>query len=357
MTENRQNAQFRLGNFNFIKGVGVILFALSHSITRYSFSQNGIFNIAFVLFSVIGVGARTAFYLISGLTFKEMPLKKMLQKTFRSLLIPYFWVMLAYAFLFPLVRYPFMPSWREVFTYATRYVAAFLLGNIEYGKVVFGFEIYWCTPMYFFLSMFIAFNLLNIILKMKNNYAQHCLVVCCIIVGTILLSKKMYLFSIAYGLPAVGFCYVGYLIKKYGVYQKLQHDKRFYLVLIIAFLIGIAYYRIEYPYFSANIIVWITSTLTAILLLFINDYIDNRDWGKINWLRRIGSYSYWIICIHSFETEAIPWFMFTQHFREHQILAFLLELFIKVIIITCGCVILKKIAKMRYKRKVNLYAR
>lgn len=351
MSSKHKTARIGLGSFDLLKGLGVILFIFSHTYTRYDCSQSVVLSGLQLILLLGGVGARTAFYVISGITFRETTPAKMLKKTFRSLMIPYFWVAAAYGLLFPLVRYPFMPYWREVFMYAIRYVAAFLLGNIEYGKVIFGFEIYWCTPMYFFLSMFIALNLLNLILKFKNSKIRLLLVCLCVVVGNILLSRKMLLFSLAYGLPAVGFCYTGYLLNKNPTFWNLQNNPKFYLLAIPVYLLGICLNMIENPGFFINTAIWALTINAAILMLFCSNYVSGKDWKGFGWLKIIGVYSYWIICIHSFETEAIPWFMFVQAFSDHQLLAFVLETAIKTVIITSGCLLLKKVIKWKYRRR------
>lgn len=344
-----KNAKFRLGSFDLLKGIGVIIFILSHSYQRYGILQN-----VPVVVALIGEGARTAFYVISGLTFKEKSPSKMLKKTFQSLMIPYFWVMLAYGLLFPLVRYPFMPDWREVFTYGLRYVCAFLLGNIEYGKVIFGFEIFWCTPMYFFLSMFIALNILNLILKIKSVRLQALCASACVLIGTILLSQKMFLFSLCYGLPAVGFCYVGYIIKKYNLFLRLRGNLWFYCAAAVSFLaVWLANVFTE-PGFLLDMATWFGTTFAAMILLFGNYCITEMNLGGPGWLKKMGLYSYWIICIHSFETEAIPWFLYVQALSSYNWwLVFGLELVLKAIILTAGCVALKAITKWCYKRKLQ----
>lgn len=352
MIENRRATKFHLGSFDLLKGVGAILFIISHTYTRYINTDSAILQMLLYFLLLPGVGTRAAFYLIGGLAFRETTPKKMLKKTFRSLMIPYLLVMAAYAVLFPLVRYPFMPSWREVFTYALRYVVAFLFGNIEYGKVIFGFEMYWCTPMYFFLSMFIAMNLLNLIVRNKNRYLQLLYVVICVVVGNILLTQKMYLFSLAYGLPAVGTYYIGYVLGHSGFFRKIQSNKSSYIICAPFLLLSAGLSNIEQPRFIINMVIWLSGILGALLIIFICDDITEKKWRGFGWLKYIGCYSYWIICIHSFETDAIPWFMYVQCFPNHHLFAFVLEMLIKATIITAGCSLLKLIMKYKYKWRI-----
>lgn len=357
MSINTKNKRIGYGSFDLLKGICVVIFVISHTYQRYDITQSPVLSAIVPFIMLFGEGTVIAFYMMGGISFKETSPRKMLKKTFSSLIVPYLWVMCAYAFLFPLVRYPFMPSWKEVFTYAIRYVAAFLLGNIEYGKVVFGFEIYWCTPMYFFLAMFIAMNLLNLILKIKNQWVRISCVLLCVITGNILLAKNMLLFCLASGLPAVGAYYLGYLLNKNGWFARLQQKTWYLFPLFAAHLLCCFLSVMNRSEFLFLIIKWSLSCLSALFLMLLNSYIVEKDPPGLEWLKRIGIYSYWIVCLHSFETEAIPWFMYVTLFPQHQLFAFILELVLKIVIFTSGCIILKKIAKWRYRRRLRAYGK
>jgi len=83
-----------------------------------------------------------------------------------------------------------------------------------------------------FTCHFLAFNCLNLILKIKQVIYQILCVVICVLFGNTLFHFDFYYFCLPQGLVAVGFCYIGYLLKKYKLFERLYNSPWTYLVLI-----------------------------------------------------------------------------------------------------------------------------
>ena len=353
----RKSTKLTIGSFDLLKGVAIIVMILSHTIGRYDlqryFPQGGILNI----FAYIGPVSIPAFFVISGMGFREKSPSAMLKKTFSDIMIPYFLVMGSYALFFPLVRYPFTGYWNEVFTYAIRYVAAFLLGNIQYGRIVFGQEIYWCTSMWFFLALFVALNVLNGIVKIKRVSVQVICVLLLTLLGNYLYANDCFWFCIDRGLRSLGFCYIGYVVKKYKLYDCLQGNLWTYLITLPIFFLLPKLEQLDETVFLYVLSTYFAECCCTLPLVFAGVALGKRDWVGTSWLKKIGMYSYWIVCIHGFETEAFPWYIMSQSLRHRPIFAFCLELSIKAVFIIGMCVILKKIANWRYRRKMRAYGK
>lgn len=348
----KTHTKLTIGSFDLLKGIAIILMILSHTIGRYNFQQYPWLGAFFELFAYIGPVSIPAFFVISGIGFREKSPSAMLKKTFSDTMIPYLLVTVSYALFFPLVRYPFTGSWSEVYTYTVRYVAAFLLGNIRYGRIVFGHEIYWCTSMWFFLAFFIALNILNSIVKIKRVSVQVVCVLLLTLIGNYMYANDYSLFCIDRGLRSVGFCYIGYIVKKHNLYNRLQSNIWTYILTIPVFLLQPRLEQLDQTVFLNVVLTYFGECICTLPLIFAGVYLGKFDWVGTSWLKKIGVHSYWIVCIHGFETEAFPWYIMCQSMQDRQLLAFGLEALIKTVFIIIMCVIIKKISMYRYRKKV-----
>lgn len=351
MTQTR-TTKLNIGSFDLLKGIAMILMILSHTLGRYNFHQYQSFGVLSGILSSIGPASISAFFVISGMGFREKSCSVMLKKTFFDMIVPYLLVTVSYAVFFPLVRYPFTGSWREVYTYAVRYVAAFLLGNIQYGRVVFGQEIYWCTSMWFFLGLFIATNLLNGIVKIRKVSLQVLCVIVLVLLGNYMYAKDHWLFCIDRGLRSLGLCYLGYSIKKYKLYDRLQRSIWTYILVLPIILLQPKLQQLDQTVFRNVIFAYLGECYFTLPLMFAGVFLGRSDWTAVSWLKKVGMYSYWIVCVHGFETEAFPWYIMCQSMQDHQFFAFGLEVLIKIVFISSACVVIKKISMYRYRRKV-----
>lgn len=340
-----------LASFDLAKGIAIILVVISHTYGHYDWSQSGMHQVFTIVSCVFGTGILTAFFIVTGFGLKAKPPKAMLKKSFSDLIVPYLWIMAAYIVVFPLVRYPITGSWPVVLDQAARFGIAFLLGYARYGKVLFGVQIFWCTAAWFLLATFIALNVLNLILRLKNQVAQVVCVVLCAVIGNLLFSVEFFYFCIPQGLRAVGYLYIGYLIKKYDLFWRLQSNVWTYVVLLPFCLIEMKLGTLDNTVFLNVLLEYFGSAFSAIFFLLVCVYLGTFEWKGLDWIKRAGIYSYWIICLHSVEMDIIPWHLNAQLFSQHPLLGFGIELFLKAAIIIIGCFILKKIAKERYKRR------
>lgn len=349
--------KINLASFDLAKGIAILLVILSHTYGHYDLTRSKVLGAMPVFLGVMGTSILTAFFIISGFGVKENNPKKVLKTSFSNLIVPYLWITAAYAVILPLVRYPFFGSWSIVLDQAARYVAAFLLGYAQYGKVIGGYQIFWCTAAWFLLATFIALNVLNLILKIKNKAVQFACVVLCAIVGNLLFSLEVFYFCIPQGLRAVGYLYVGYTIKEYGIFRRMQANVWTYLCVIPVYLLEIKWITLDNTVFSNVTLEYIGSACSAMLFILLSVYLGEFEWKCLDGLKQIGIYSYWIICIHSFEMDAIPWYLLSQAMPEHQLCAFMIEILLKALIITAMCFLLKKASMYSYRRKVKKYGK
>ena len=134
----KQNEKLNLMSFNLAKGIAIISVIFFHTYDRYELELlTAAKNVL-----ALAVGVLPAFFIISGYGFKEAAPPKMLKKTFQGLIVPYLWVMAAFATIFPVVRYCIEGSFAVVVDQTWRFLLAFLLGYARYGKIFFGIEMF-----------------------------------------------------------------------------------------------------------------------------------------------------------------------------------------------------------------------
>ena len=183
----RKTFKLNLGSFDFAKGLGMITVILVHTVSYYNTENSYVLQGLFFYLKLVAAGIIPMFLIISGYGFKESSLSKMLKKTFHSFLVPYLWVMVGYTILYPIVMMALYKSWSNAVYETIRFVLAFLLGLPQEGFVVLGYPLRSCAAAWYFLTSFGAFNLLNIILKTKNNVLQLLAVFLCFLCGFFLL--------------------------------------------------------------------------------------------------------------------------------------------------------------------------
>ena len=353
MRGNRIN----FASFDLTKGIGILVVVLTHTLAHLNWKSSAVLRFFTVLIRFIGPGAIPAFFMISGWGFKYKSPPKMLKKTFFDLLVPYLYVMLAYAILVPITYYPVYHSWEASTALATRYVVAFLFGFGPDCTTIFGYETMWCTAAWYLIALFVALNILNLIVQIKNRFVQIGCAILCPIIGAILFHFNFVFYCIPQGLMAVGYCYLGYVFKKHGFLDQVQSPQCKWICLI---LLPVYFMEIMWGYFDLcqglfhNVFLdYLGTGCFGILALLATIYFGNFEWRCVGWIKKIGVYSYWIFSIHAVEMEVIPWYyLLNLTLPEHQFLAFMIEYLFKTVIIATGCVLLRRISKRKYRRRI-----
>jgi len=344
--------RIRLDTFDFVKGMLMILLIWGHKIPYYGDRLPDFIKAIEPVMGFLRYGTNPAFFMIAGFGFRATNGKKCLSKTFGDLVKPYLYVMAAYAVCFPLLHYAVFRWWPGAIHEAIRFLLAFLLGLPRSGKVFLGYELYECSVVWFLLSLFISLNVLNWILNRKGEKLQHILVLVCFAVGYLLMKADFIYYCIPQGLIGVGCCYAGFLIKK----KKLYNSKR--LPVICIALVAATVVQLIWGGFSMaggtsvlGVFDLILSGCTGALVLFMGIWIGNLEWRALDPIKTIGVYTYWLICIHSVDMSCIPWYQWSNYMSSRPLLGLAIEITISGLIMTIGCVVLKKIAKWRHKRR------
>lgn len=342
--------RIQISSFHLVKGISMISVILGHMAYFYDMEQMMPFFWSLKFFSS---PLMPLFFIISGFGFKEKNIKKMLKTTFNSLIVPYIWVMVAFVVVYPIANYIGYGSWEWAAEVTFRYLLAFLLGVPKSGHVIGGYEVLHCSAVWFFLATFVALNILNLIIKVRKPVYQIVLVAICILIGYFLILRDFNYYCIPQGLMAVACCYIGYLIKKYKLFERGITSIYLYIVLIPIFLVhGIwGYMNLCLGQFRYGLWDYFAAICSALLFIAAALNLEQFEGKILDGIRKIGVYSYWILCIHSVEDGCMQWELFINA-MPNQYVAFFGEIILKVIIITSGCVLLRRISKRKYRRRM-----
>jgi len=83
--------------------------------------------------------------------------------------------------------------------------------------------------------------------------------------------------------------------------------------------------------------------------MIIGFRLGQFDWKCLDWIKQVGVYTYWVLCIHSFEIVAMPWRLLTGWMGISELMI-LCDLIMRVCFITVVCILLKNITRIRYRK-------
>jgi len=357
MFKNRNKLKITIGTFDFAKGLAMILIVLGHIGYLHDTEKLFLFTPLIAVIRRIGFMI-TAFWMISGVAFKEKSIKRMLKESFSHYIMPYLWTAGVLLVVYYIMLFVFYRDWAGTAEYTMRLLRALLLGIPKSGKVILGYQVSHSPVIWFFLASFIALNLLNLIVKVKKIAGQILLTAACVVVGYILVIRDINYFCIPQGLLAVGCCYIGFLLRKYDLLEKGMYNVWAYLVLLPLAAVHLiwGHLNICLGEFNYGLLDYVGGCCAALLFLFISISLGQREWKGLNWIKDIGVYSYWIMCVHAVEDECMHWYLLVEAIPDQHI-SFLLEIALKAVLITGGCILLKHLQKMKYRRRLQKHGK
>lgn len=329
------------GMFDIIKGWGILAILLEHTILVYSkdlLLSGGNYQIKSFIYNLmdnwlsLGFILMPLFFIISGYGFKAIAPVRCLKKQFSYLLKPYLIVGAAGIILCFLIHLFFLRSLKSAAIDSLGVFLSFLLGwpDMKEFHQTFLPGLY---SMWFILSLFIAWNLLNIIIKHIPSRFHFLACTLSALCGLLWARKIPNLYCIAPSLVAVFFLYCGSQIKKYNLLNKRLHPL-FYILVIAVYGFQNIYSEVSmYSSQWKNGIFDIISTVFGafvVMQLFIR--INKYNKFLLDGLRHLGRYSLWLICIHTTEYLCIPWDYFVGRISSHITLDFIVIFCVRVVL-------------------------
>lgn len=344
-------------DFNFAKGIGMLLIMFAHSFSYYSYDN----IIVLAIYAFLFYGMMPMFYMISGFGFKKRSVKSCMIQRARFLLKPYCYVTIAIAFIFPLIHFGFFRYWQDAFKEMLKEVLAFILGiSYHSGFTIGNLELYDCGSMWFILSLFNAWIILNFILHISKVWIQRVLVVCCVLLGWVAALLGLCFWCLSPSFITVGYLYVGMELREHNILQR-KLPKLLYVVLLIFWIIGarFGYVNMAYNLWKLGVVDILLAGVVGFLLVRIFSFLNHTDGVIVEKIREIGFYSLYIMCIHTVESICIPWYLFAEKFSKYPFLGMVLQWILRCILVFLVCYIIRKRKKILtfINNKVRLYYR
>ena len=330
MEGTRPSTVNSIGMFDMLKGVGMITIVLAHTAELYPMQISGGLSLTAFFPFIYREALMAAFFIASGYGFRKRSIGKCIDQQFKTLLKPYIYTGIATTVFHFIIHYSLFGSLHNA-TYETyKVLGGFALG-LPHTATYFGQLFFSCGPMWYLLSLMIAWVLLDLILNIfPEQYINWA------VLGTMLLGWGICItweapFCIGQGMVTVPALYVGYLAKKYKIFEQ-PLSPRLRGGMIAAALAVAALVLLTKSTDCVSMAEWTFGPVSILLdaatgFLFIRLFMRlNRFTGPIaQGLQAIGRNSLNIFCIHTVELIAIPWYLFAAHFTDHPLRGMLLQ--------------------------------
>ena len=272
-----------------------------------------------------------AFYIASGYGFRKRSIGKCIDQQFKTLFKPYIYTGIATTVFHFIIHYSLFGSLHNA-TYETyKVLGGFALG-LPHTATYFGQLFFSCGPMWYLLSLMIAWILLDLILNIfPEQYINWA------VLGTMLLGWGICItweapFCIGQGMVTVPALYVGYLAKKYKIFEQ-PLSPRLRGGMIAAALAVAALVLLTKSTDCVSMAEWtlgpvsiLLDAVTGLGILSIIIWFQRRVENVVTHaIQAIGRRSLFIFCVHTVELTAIPWYLMPQKFAAHPVLGMVLQ--------------------------------
>ena len=320
-----------LGMFDFLKGIGMLTIVFAHSAELYpGGATTTITPMTFYLFAY-RESLMAAFYIASGYGFRKRSIGKCIDQQFKTLLKPYLYTGLATTFFHFLIHYLTFGSVEGAVRETLKVFGGFALG-LPHTSLYAGQTFFSCGPMWYLLSLMIAWILLDVILNIfPEPYIPWA------VLGTMLLGWGICItweapFCIGQGMVTVPALYVGYLAKKYKIFDQ-PLSPRLRGGMIAAALAVAALVLLTKSTDCVSMAEWtlgpvsiLLDAVTGLGILSIVIWFQRRVENVVTHaIQAIGRRSLFIFCVHTVELTAIPWYLMPQKFAAHPVLGMVLQ--------------------------------
>ena len=298
--ENKKE-QRRDDVFDALKGIAIILVIMGHC---------GMGPLHAFIFSF----HVPVFFFVAGFFLKSRPLQEELFLSFKRLVVPYLFCIFC-IFVISAIRAYLDGGWADVAN-TKEYAVRFLLGykggcapNWLGGEI----RTFWFI-LAMFWSRFLALLFLN---KIKSEIILCAVFFILCPLGAFCGEHVFVPYCIPLGITAVGFVYVGYLVRRFEVIESLELKYFFPLLLILWFYNwrqgGIDMALFWYP---SGYVFGLLGALGAFFVLYFfckNFFVKGSFFWKM--IRFCGRYSLIVYCIHAIDENLMNWKMISIYFH------------------------------------------
>ena len=320
-----------IGMFDMLKGAGMLAIVLGHTAELYPLQlEGGLSLTAFVGF-IYRETLMAAFFIASGYGFRKRSISKCIHQQLKSLLKPFCYTAVFTTVLHFIIHYKTFHYLPGSMTESIKVAGGFLLG-LPHTATYFGQEFFSCGPMWYLLALLRGWILLDVILNIfPEQYINWA------VLGTMLLGWGSCItweapFCIGQGMVTVPALYVGYLAKKYKIFEQ-PLSPRLRGGMIAAALAVAALVLLTKSTDCVSMAEWtlgpvsiLLDAVTGLGILSIIIWFQRRVENVVTHaIQAIGRRSLFIFCVHTVELTAIPWYLMPQKFAAHPVLGMVLQ--------------------------------
>ena len=331
MEGTRPSTVNSIGMFDMLKGVGMITIVLAHTAELYPMQISGGLSLTAFFPFIYREALMAAFFIASGYGFRKRSIGKCIQQQLRALLKPYCITAACTSLLHLLCHYMAFHYFPSSVTETLKVAGGFLLG-LPHPPTYAGQQFFSTGPMWYLLSLMIAWILLDLILNIfPEQYINWA------VLGTMLLGWGICItweapFCIGQGMVTVPALYVGYLAKKHKIFEQ-PLPPRLRGGMIAAALAVAALVLLTKSTDCVSMAEWtlgpvsiLLDAVTGLGILSIVIWFQRRVENVVTHaIQAIGRRSLFIFCVHTVELTAIPWYLMPQKFAAHPVLGMVLQ--------------------------------
>ena len=331
MEGTRPSTVNSIGMFDMLKGVGMITIVLAHTAELYPMQISGGLSLTAFFPFIYREALMAAFFIASGYGFRKRSIGKCIQQQLRALLKPYCITAVCTSLLHLLCHYTAFHYFPSSVTETLKVAGGFLLG-LPHTTTYAGQQFFSTGPMWYLLSLMIAWILLDLILNIfPEQYINWA------VLGTMLLGWGICItweapFCIGQGMVTVPALYVGYLAKKHKIFEQ-PLSPRLRGGMIAAALAVAALVLLTKSTDCVSMAEWtlgpvsiLLDAVTGLGILSIVIWFQRRVENVVTHaIQAIGRRSLFIFCVHTVELTAIPWYLMPQKFAAHPVLGMVLQ--------------------------------
>lgn len=290
----RENNKKRLEYIDIARGIAIILMILGH-VCKVGWKRTIIFSFHMPLFIII-----------SGMFFKkEENIKEELIKLFRKLIIPYVITIITTELIKICIYNETIDMVRVfqqiIFAYSNKKTFFTEINSVG---------VLWFIP---FLSLCkILFYAIHKVAK-EDDMLKGIICLLFTIIGIYFSKTKLYLpWSFDIVLASLIFYYIGYILKKYKVLEKILSNYKILICIVLLYAIGLKFGFIElairsYPH---GFICYVTAISGTIIVFKISQIIEKFSKYITKVLSWFGRNSMYVLCFHYLEMNVIKYSYF-----------------------------------------------
>lgn len=333
MSEKKFKVKNTAGMFDLIKGVTmlVVIYVHTYSLFPLTFVFKNTYqadfessmdlllvpHILITIYSMFVCALMPLFFSVSGYGIRKMSFKKSVCKQAKTLLYPYIVTTIITTILHLCTHYTLYRYLPDSVKETCRIAGGFLLGlskTSEYN----GVKIFSCGPIWYILALFWGLIIFNLLLNyLEEKYLPYASLAIAF-VGWLLSLGNTVPWCISQGLVAVFYICLGYFAKKKKWFTEGVSKRATIILLLLTVFpdmvirfVGVIDGMADnvYPFSILTILInGFVGLFTIALFLQLN-----RFSGIItSFLRKIGRYSIYVLCVHTIEMMGFPYYYFAN---------------------------------------------